>query len=427
MPRTSERAKAIAHQEAVVHSLHQRHLYNIAFSDNDSDSFDEVNYHLQQSILKRMQSSRFLFRSKKYRKRTIFDFEDALSAESNEYNDDEFLFLFRIRRASFFNLLDMIKDDPIFNKKKYKKARPSSHQLLVFLYRIGREGVAASLSALSAFFKLGKGTLRTYILNVLKAIIKHKQDVIYWPSAEERKELSDRLTAYGFPNCVGIIDGTLIVLDRRPATDFESYYSRKSNYAINCAVVCDDNCRIIYYLAGWPGSTHDNRVLRNSDLYQNKSKYFSINEYLLGDSAYSASQIMVQAFKKGKGEVDLPPRKEQFNTILAEVRIKSEHCIGILKARFPSMRRLNVWIKKGKKQVKHIVELITACMIIHNLMIDYDDLIPQEWYDEFLATINWDIYDEEYSSDEDVDHTKGNDQGIDRRKFAFKHVQQYHI
>ena len=352
MPRTSERSKAIAHQEAVVRSLHQKYLYNLAFSDDDNDSFDEMNYHLQQSILRRMQTSRFLFRSKKYRKRTIFDFEDALSYESNEYNDDEFLFLFRVRRATFFNLLDMIKDDSIFKKKKYKQSRPASHQLLVFLYRIGREGVGASLSALSAFFKLGKGTLRSYILNVLKAIIKHKEDVIYWPSEQERKEISDRLTPYGFPHCVGIIDGTLIVLDRRPAGDFESYYSRKSNYSINCAVVCDDNCRIIYYLAGWPGSTHDNRVLRNSDLYMNKSKYFSINEYLLGDSAYSASQIMVQAFKKGKGEIDLPPRKEKFNTILAEVRIKSEHCIGILKARFPCLKRLNVWIKDEKKTGK---------------------------------------------------------------------------
>ena len=52
-------------------------------------------------------------------------------------------------------------------------------------------------------------------------------------------------------------------------------------------------------------------------------------------------------------------------------------------------------------------------MIIHNLMIDYEDLIPQEWYDEFLAQINQDIYNEEYSSEEKVDHSKGNDQPID--------------
>ena len=127
------------------------------------------------------------------------------------------------------------------------------------------------------------------------------------------------LAAYGFHDCIGIIDGTLIILDRKPGEDFECYYSRKSNYAINCCVICDDKCRVIYFLAGWPGSTHDNWVLRNADFYRNKAKYFNTNEYLLGDSAYSASQIMVQAFKKGRGEANLPIRKEKFNTLLAEI------------------------------------------------------------------------------------------------------------
>ena len=372
-----------------------------------------------------MSNQHFLFRNKRYRKRSVFDFDDVLKDDCHDFNESEFLYMFRLRRESFFHLLNLIKDDPIFNKSKFKKSRPASHQLLVFMYRIGREGVGGSLSALSTFFKLGKGTLRKYIMNSLQAILKLKDSVIYWPNEDEKHGMKTRLAAYGFHNCIGIIDGTLIVLDRKPAENFECYYSRKSNYAINCCVVCDDKCRVIYFLAGWPGSTHDNRVLRNSDLFRNKAKYFDTNEYLLGDSAYSASQIMVQAFKKGRNEPNLPPRKERFNTLLAEVRIKSEHCIGILKGRMPCLKRLNVWIKDGKKQVKHIVELITSCMIIHNLMIDYEDDIPLKWYDKVLSEINWDIYDEEYSSESDVDHSSGNYQSIDRRKEVFKHIQQY--
>ena len=136
---------------------------------------------------------------------------------------------------------------------------------------------------------------------------------------------------------------------------------------------------------------------------------------------------MVQAFKKGRGEANLPIRKEKFNTLLAEIRIKSEHCIGILKGRFPCLRRLHVWIKDGRKQVKHIVDLITSCVIIHNLLIDYDDDVPLKWYDKILKEIDWDIYDEEYSSESDVDHTRGNDQDIDQRKEVFKHIQQYFL
>ena len=357
----------------------------------------------------------------------MFDFDDCIKHDSKEYNDTEFLFMFCLRHESFFKFVEMIQNDPIFHKRKFKKARPVEHQLLVFLYRIGREGVGASLNSLSTFFKIGKGSIRNYIKNCLKAILKLQHQTIYWPSQSERDEMKQRLMATGFRHCVGIIDGTLVCLDRRPAHHHECYYSRKSDYSINCTIVCDDLCRVTYFLAGWPGSVHDNRVFRNTDLFQNKAKYFSTNEYLLGDSAYSSNQIMVQAFKKTKGQADLPQRKERFNTFLAEVRITSEHCIGMIKGRFPSMRRLNVWIKDGKKQVKHIVELITSCIIIHNLMIDYDDKIPQEWYDEFNQQIRWDIYDDEYSSESDIDHNVDNDLEVERRREVFKHIQKFYM
>jgi len=44
---------------------------------------------------------------------------------------------------------------------------------------------------------------------------------------------------------------------------------------------------------------HDNRVWSNSDVYLSKEKYSSNNAYLLGDLAFSASSVMVPAFKKG--------------------------------------------------------------------------------------------------------------------------------
>jgi len=50
---------------------------------------------------------------------------------------------------------------------------------------------------------------------------------------------------------------------------------------------------------GWPGSVHDNQVWSHSDAYLSKEKYLSNKEYLLGDSAFSVSMVMVPAFKKG--------------------------------------------------------------------------------------------------------------------------------
>ena len=60
-------------------------------------------------------------------------------------------------------------------------------------------------------------------------------------------------------------------------------------------------------------------------------------------------------------------------------------------------------------------------------MLDYDDKIPQEWYDEFNKNIRWDIYDEEYSSDSDIDHTIDNDMDLDCRTEVFKHIQKFYM
>ena len=84
---------------------------------------------------------------------------------------------------------------------------------------------------------------------------------------------------------------------------------------------------------GWPGSVHDNRVWSNSEIYLGRDKYFDQKEYLLGDSAFLTSAVMIPAFKKGHNS-NLNEEKSYFNTKLAKVCIKSELCICLLKAQF---------------------------------------------------------------------------------------------
>ena len=101
---------------------------------------------------------------------------------------------------------------------------------------------------MSIFFKIGKGSIRNYILNCLEAILKLKNDVIYWLCQNERNEMKSRFLSTGFKDCVGIIDGTIIFLHHRPGEHFECYYSRKSEYAIHCTVVCDVTVGLLTFL-----------------------------------------------------------------------------------------------------------------------------------------------------------------------------------
>jgi hypothetical protein len=104
---------------------------------------------------------------------------------------------------------------------------------------------------------------------------------------------------------------------------------------------------------------------------------------------------MVQAFKKHMLTSCLPTDEKQFNTELAKVRIASEHCIGILKGRFQCLKHNNIKLKGGKEEVKELVDLIGACIVIHNLLINYnEDKIPKEWYERMKDDIDWTKYDE---------------------------------
>ncbi len=105
--------------------------------------------------------------------------------------------------------------------------------------------------------------------------------------------------------------------------------------------------------------------------------FFSIREYLLGDSAFKPSDIMIPAFKKPFGS-NLDHYKSYFNTSLARTRITSEHCIGILKGRFQVLKRIRVIIKDGASQ-NRVNRLIMTCSILHNIMIA--EPCPDEWID----------------------------------------------
>ena len=54
-------------------------------------------------------------------------------------------------------------------------------------------------------------------------------------------------------------------------------------------------------LAGWPGSVHDSRLLRNSELFRTAVNKFSGDAHLLGDGGYPLLR-----YASVKSTADLP-------------------------------------------------------------------------------------------------------------------------
>jgi len=51
---------------------------------------------------------------------------------------------------------------------------------------------------------ISKGAVNDYVRRAWNAILKHREQVIKWPSIEERRNISGRIIkAHGFVNCIG--------------------------------------------------------------------------------------------------------------------------------------------------------------------------------------------------------------------------------
>jgi hypothetical protein len=368
MPRISLRKQVLTELEhlskrrriqATIRSL----FSNDALLDEDDDDNDIFSVHtivdkvvenVKQSILSR----RYLFPRKPYRKgysKMIFERDlredDDADGTPPWLTDDEFLHKYRMHRSSFYRLLALIEKHPAFVSKGRKKQAPVKYQLLLFLFYIGKSGSGANFETCRQMFGVSKGTCNNYRKRVAAAIRSLRDEFITWPDKKERKKIARRvMEKFDFINCIALADGTLFPLTYEPQSrDAPDYHGRKFQYSMTTMIVCDDERFIRYYLAGFPGCVHDNRVYKNTELYRDPEKFFGRSYFLLSDSALSNSPTVVSSFKCATGH-SLPPDRERFNKVLAKPRVISEHTIGMLKGRFQFLKSMPMKITDQKKK-----------------------------------------------------------------------------
>lgn len=118
-------------------------------------------------------------------------------------------------------------------------------------------------------------------------------------------------------------------------------------------------------IAKWPGSVHDARILRESDLFEafEDEAQRPVKGVLLGDSGYMLRDWLLTPFLNPN-----TARQRAYNIHHKSARSLVERSIGILKRRWPCLRRLRLQPVKA-------CNVITACIILHNKarMLNLDD------------------------------------------------------
>ncbi|KAG5879793.1 hypothetical protein JTB14_027201 [Gonioctena quinquepunctata] len=110
----------------------------------------------------------------------------------------------------------------------------------------------------------------------------------------------------------------------------------------------------------WPGSIHDSRVFRTSDLFP-LGEHLCQPYYIVADSAYPSSNWVITPFRNN-GHLD--PIQVYFNTTVSKTRVKSENSFALLEGRF---RRLRDYLDRNN--IQDICETVVACCTLHNICL----------------------------------------------------------
>ena len=139
-----------------------------------------------------------------------------------------------------------------------------------------------------------------------------------------------------------------------PVECAKDYYNRKGFHSIIMQAVADHRYCFTDIYIGWPGSVHDARVLKNSELYakgQNgkllPSTHRTINGIeiplvILGDPAYPLLPWLMEPFADNCG---LTPDARTYNYQLSRARIVIKNAFGRLKGRCRDKTNASATIK----------------------------------------------------------------------------------
>ena len=281
------------------------------------------------------------------------------------YDGDQFKRFFRLSPATFETICASLSEKrELVADHSHGGNKPLSldKQLMITLWYLSHKDTIISISDR---FGVSEYSVLKSCKKIMNAILKYlTPNIITWPSEEDQREIASSFEdKTGFHGIIGAVDGTHIEI-RAPHENPNDYINRKGYHSVVLQVVCREDRRFTNCFVGWPGSVHDSRVLRNSDLV-NEDRFFNDPEkHIIGDGAYPLKRWLMTTFRDNG---HLTPQQRHFNTQLSKSRQVIERAIGLLKGRFSRLKYIDV------KSLTKINKIVMAACTLHNICITQND------------------------------------------------------
>ncbi|XP_052477702.1 uncharacterized protein LOC105777764 isoform X1 [Gossypium raimondii] len=219
----------------------------------------------------------------------------------------------------------------------------SSEMLGIFLYILG---TGAKVSQCQERFQRSGSTISRHFAIVLEKVSRMATDLIapedpFFSSILEEIRKDSRYMSY-FKDCIGAIDGTHIATILPPNEQIP-YIGRKGIPTQNVMAVCDFNMCFTFFMAGWEGLAHHNRIFLNA-IRDPKYKFPHPpnGKYYLVDSGnpqmkgylgpYRGQRYHLPDLRRGR---PISGKEEIFNHSHSSLRSVIERTFGVLKKNGP--------------------------------------------------------------------------------------------
>ncbi|ODM87280.1 putative nuclease HARBI1 [Orchesella cincta] len=258
--------------------------------------------------------------------------------------------------------------DPL--EGKTTAAIPLETKVLCYLAHLRSGSFQWCLGSLAG---ISQPSVSRIIEECLSHTLSLKDQVIIFPDTPEERNRTKQAfyNIDGFPNVLGVIDGTHIPI-KAPVRNEPVYVCRKQFHSVNTQVICGADYKFYDIIAAWPGSTHDSFIYTTSGIKGRIYRGEFGDGWLLGDSGYPLEERLLTPYP---AEVDESHRN--FNRRHKKTRSTVERAIGTWKSRFRSIDKTGgtLCYEEGKA-----CRITVATAILHNICLTHD--IPLTIEDE---------------------------------------------
>lgn len=287
----------------------------------------------------------------------------------HEKSDEQFRKNFRLNRAVVYDLIEELDNSGFIpNHAGGKQKKSAEMSFLLFLSLVSSDEVFREAANL---FGCGETTVFRVSRRVTDWLLSIMPQHIIWPRGEDIRRTANRFAApAGINKIIGAIDGSHIGIEK-PEDYGRAYWCRKEKYSIILQGVVNYQMMFTNVHCGDPGSYHDTRVLRRSELHtvaeRNLQDLFPDETFLVGDKGYVGvgKKWIVTPFKDYG---NLSPVQIDFNRRVSSTRVCVEQAFGILKSRFRYLRGT-----MRLRDVHFAARLVVACCVLHNICLRSND------------------------------------------------------